>query len=111
MKLAFYLCLLAAMLHLPTAVANQKIEVQHYEAQTLVSSGQILSLDVTLKSIQAMCHGKLLDAHLYQHQGDLRYEVQIRTDKGQRVELLLDAKTGLLTQPVQLPISCSTENL
>ena len=111
MKLAFYLCLLAAMLHLPTAVANQKIEVQHYEAQALVNSGQILSLDVTLSSIQAMCNGKLIDAHLYQHQGNWRYEIQIRTDKDQLVELLLDASNGQLAQPVRLPASCSAEKL
>ncbi|ABZ78145.1 conserved hypothetical protein [Shewanella halifaxensis HAW-EB4] len=111
MKLALYLCLLAAMLHQPAAVANQKIEVQHYEAQTLVNSGQILSLDVTLNSIQAMCNGKLIDAHLYQHQGKWRYEVQIRTLKGQLVDLVLDASTGQLAKPAQLPASCNTEKL
>ena len=111
MKLALYLCLMAAMLNLPAAVANQKIEVQHYEAQTLVKSGQILSLDLTLSSIQAMCHGKLIDAHLYQHHGKWRYEVQIRTLKGQLVELVLDASTGQLAKPTQLPASCNAEKV
>ncbi|MCK8047230.1 hypothetical protein MSG37_20280 [Shewanella sp. 1CM18E] len=111
MKIAFYLCLLTAMLHLPTALANQKIEIQHYEAQSLVSSGKILSLDVTLTSIQAMCHGKLIDAHLYQDQGDWRYEIQIRTNSGLLVELLLDASTGQLAQPTRLPASCNAETL
>lgn len=111
MKLALYLCLTAAMLHLPAAVANQKIEIQHYEAQTLVKSGQILSLDVTLSSIQAMCNGKLIDAHLYQHLGKWRYEVQIRTQKGQLVDLVLDASTGQLAKPAQLPASCSAEKV
>lgn len=111
MKIAFYLCLLTAVLHQPTALANQKIEIQHYEAQNLVSSGQILSLDVTLSSIQAMCHGKLVDAHLYQDDGNWRYEVQIRTTKGQLVELLLDASTGQLAKPTRFPASCTPEKL
>ncbi|MDR8522411.1 PepSY domain-containing protein [Shewanella fidelis] len=111
MKIAFYLCLLTATLHLPTALANQKVEVQHYEAQDLVNSGKILSLDVTLASIQAMCHGKLIDAHLYQEQADWRYEIQIRTNSGLLVELLLDARTGQLAQPTRLPSSCTPETL
>mgnify|MGYP000026069141 CR=1 FL=1 len=111
MKIALSLCLWAAMLQLPAALANQKIEIQHYEAQTLVNSGQILSLDVTLTSIQAMCHGKLIDAHLYQDQGNWRYEIQIRTNKDQLVELLLDARTGQLAQPTRLPASCTPEKV
>ncbi|MCL1051410.1 hypothetical protein L2755_17505 [Shewanella abyssi] len=112
MKVAMYLSILLCLLKLPTLVfANQKVEVQHNQVQQLVKSGQILSLDVTLASIQAICHGKLIDAHLYQLDEKWLYVVQIRPLGEQIVELTLNAGNGQLANPTKMPSSCITEIL
>ena len=107
MKAVIYLSVLVGLLTLSTsAFANSKVEVEHYQAQQLVKAGEILSLDVTLAGVQAICVGKLIDAHLYQHSGDWRYELQIRTLASIVVELTLDAKNGQLINPAKLPSTC-----
>ncbi|MCL1093011.1 PepSY domain-containing protein [Shewanella kaireitica] len=112
MKVAIYLSVLICFLKFSTlAFASQKIEVEHYQAQQLVKGGEILSLDVTLAGIQTLCHGKLIDAHLYQQNGHWRYELQIRTIASQLVDLTLDAKSGQLTHPTKLPSSCIAKPL
>ncbi len=112
MKAVIYLSVLVCFLKLSTAAfANQIEEVQHYQAQQLVKGGKILSLDVTLAGVLAICHGKLIDAHLYQQNGKLRYEVQIRTQASQIVNLTLNASNGQLITPAKLPSSCSAKPL
>ncbi|QQX79535.1 hypothetical protein JK628_18755 [Shewanella sp. KX20019] len=112
MKVAIYLSILICFLKLPTLVfANQKVEVQHNQAQQLVKSGQILSLDVTLAGMQTICHGKLIDAHLYQLDGSWLYVVQIRPLAGEIVELTLNARNGQLAKPAKMPSSCITETM
>ncbi|PKG57714.1 hypothetical protein CXF83_19950 [Shewanella sp. Choline-02u-19] len=112
MKIAIYLSILVCLLKLPVLVfANQKVEVQHYQAQLLVKSGQILSLDVTLVGIKAICHGKLIDAHLYQYDGNWLYEIQIRNPNGEIVDLILNARNGQLTNPAKMPSRCIAETL
>jgi uncharacterized membrane protein YkoI len=110
LKVAIYLSILICLLKLPTLVfANQKVEVKHYQAQQLVQSGQILSLDVTLTGVQAICHGKLLDAHLYQQSESLHYKLQIMTSTGKVVEINLDASNGQLINSAHLPSICIVE--
>ncbi|WP_299795380.1 PepSY domain-containing protein [uncultured Shewanella sp.] len=82
------------------------IELEHYEAKQLVSSGKILSLDVTLSRIKHFCYGKLIDAHLYREDGKWRYDLQIKAQHGQIIDLSLDASTGQPDPYRSLPSDC-----
>ncbi|MBW8183219.1 PepSY domain-containing protein [Shewanella nanhaiensis] len=89
-----------------TASATPLIELEHNQAKQLVSTGKILSLDVTLAKTQFFCFGKLIDAHLYQEEGKWRYDLQIKTQRGQIIDLSLDASTGQPNPYLSLPSEC-----
>ncbi|WP_372871591.1 PepSY domain-containing protein [Shewanella sp.] len=89
-------------------VAASAIELEHYEAKRLVSEGQILSLDATLKRVAAFCQGKLLDAHLYQDGDSWRYDLQFGFQRGEITHLSVDASSGKLSPDSELPDECQT---
>lgn len=82
------------------------IELEHNQAKNLVSNGKILSLDVTLSKTKHFCYGKLIDAHLYQDKGKWRYDLQIKAQRGQIIDLSLDASTGQPNPYQSLPPGC-----
>lgn len=105
---ALFIILFALATYTPVfAHSSHLIELEHYQAKHLVSAGKILSLDVTLSKIKYFCYGKLIDAHLYQEQGKWRYDLQIKAQRGQIIDLSLDASTGQLNPHKSLPSGCS----
>ncbi|AQS40134.1 hypothetical protein Sps_05062 [Shewanella psychrophila] len=88
------------------ATGSTLVELEHYQAKHLVSAGKILSLDVTLSKTKHFCYGKLIDAHLYQEQGKWRYDLQIKAQRGQIIDLSLDASTGQPNPNKPLPSGC-----
>ena len=107
MTRAHFFSFLALVTLLPMATsASTLIELEHNQAKRLVTTGKILSLDVTLTKTNAFCFGKLIDAHLYQDEGKWRYDLQIKTQRGQIVDLSLDASTGQPNPYKSLPSAC-----
>ena len=105
---ALFIILFALATYAPVfAHSSHLIELEHYQAKHLVSAGKILSLDVTLSKIKYFCYGKLIDAHLYQEQGKWRYDLQIKAQRGQIIDLSLDASTGQPNPNKSLPTGCS----
>ena len=101
----FGLLALATLLPI-TSLATTLVELEHNQAKELVSTGKILSLDVTLTKTESFCFGKLIDAHLYQDKGKWRYDLQIKAQRGQIIDLSLDASTGQPNPNKSLPSEC-----
>lgn len=96
MRRLFILCFFSlTYLILGEKVAASSIELEHYQAKDLVTSGQILSLDESLAILTNYCQGQLIDAHLYQENQKWRYDLQIKIQRGQIVNLSIDATNGL----------------
>ncbi|WP_256870973.1 PepSY domain-containing protein [Shewanella sp. Scap07] len=89
-----------------TTFATSLIELEHNQAKDLVSAGKILPLDITLFQVQNFCAGKLLDANLFQYQGHWVYELKIKSTRGSRAAIIVDASTGTLQPNSKLPSSC-----
>ncbi|MPY25243.1 hypothetical protein FM037_03760 [Shewanella psychropiezotolerans] len=107
MTRALFIILFALATYTPVlAHGSTLVELEHYQAKHLVSAGKILSLDVTLSKIKYFCYGKLIDAHLYQEQGKWRYDLQIKAQRGQIIDLSLDASTGQPNPTKSLPSGC-----
>ena len=87
------------------AASPVEIELEHYQAKALVTSGQILSLDASLAILNQYCQGQLIDAHLYQELQKWRYDLQIKIQRGQIINLSIDATTGH-ANPDTLPSEC-----
>lgn len=107
MKRLFFICFfsLFTLVH-PTIIHAEPIELEHYQAKALVNSGQILSLNGTLAVVNQFCHGELIDAHLYQEDHKWRYDLQIKVQRGQIVNLSIDATNGQLEHSTALPSEC-----
>lgn len=90
----------------PTIINAEPIELEHYQAKALVNSGQILSLNGTLEVVNQFCQGELIDAHLYQEDHKWRYDLQIKVQRGQIVNLSIDATNGQLEHSTALPSEC-----
>ncbi|MCH1929485.1 hypothetical protein L9G16_04770 [Shewanella sp. A25] len=97
--------LFISLMH-PFLLHAEPIELEHYQAKALVSSGQILSLNGTLSVVNQYCEGELIDAHLYQDEENWRYDLQIKVQRGQTVNLSIDATNGQLEQSTALPSEC-----
>ncbi|MGL4476516.1 MAG: PepSY domain-containing protein [Shewanella sp.] len=95
-----------SILMLSSQVFSQDTELHHYQAKQLVASGHILSLDDTLTLVSHYCDGKLIDAHLYQQQDKWRYDLQLKLNAGQLIDLSIDAKTGQPSSLTPLPSEC-----
>ncbi|WP_258405276.1 PepSY domain-containing protein [Shewanella mesophila] len=98
--------LMLSLISVSSIQALPLIELEHNQAKQLVSEGKIVSLDFALTHMERYCSGKLLDAHLYQTQGEWHYDLQIRSDSGEMISLSIDATTGKPQQYTQLPIAC-----
>lgn len=86
--------------------ATPLTELEHNQAQKLVSDGKILPLDVVLAKVESYCSVKLLDAHLYQAQGQWHYHLQLRSLQGELISLKMDATTGEPRNTAELPTHC-----
>nr|WP_256260998.1 hypothetical protein [Shewanella sp. NIFS-20-20] len=86
--------------------SSQDTELHHYQAKQLVANGHILSLNETLSIVSQYCSGKLIDAHLYQEQDKWRYDLQLKLNAGQLIDLSIDAKTGHPNSRSPLPSEC-----
>lgn len=109
MKRLFFICFfsLLALVH-PAITQAEPIELEHYQAKALVNSGQILSLDGTLALVNQFCQGELIDANLYQEEHKWRYDLQLKVQPGQIVNLSIDATNGQLEHSTALPSECRT---
>ncbi|MGL5361035.1 MAG: PepSY domain-containing protein [Shewanella sp.] len=90
----------------PAIIKAGTIELEHYQAKALVNSGQILSLDGTLAVVNQFCQGELIDAHLYQEESKWRYDLQLKVQRGQIVNLSIDATNGQPEHSIALPSEC-----
>ncbi len=107
MTRALFIILLAlAPFSIQKAQASALVELEHKQAKYLVSTGKILSLDVTLFKSKQFCYGKLIDAHLYQERGKWRYDLKIKSQRGQIIDLSLDASTGQPDPYKPMPSGC-----
>ncbi|MEI6859332.1 MAG: hypothetical protein V5788_06040 [Shewanella sp.] len=107
MTRALFIILLALVIYTPkSANSSDVIVLEHDQAKLLVTAGHILSLDVTLSKIKYFCYGKLIDANLYQEHGKWRYNLLIKTQRGQIVNLSLDASIGQPNPNKSLPSGC-----
>ncbi|MCL1090294.1 hypothetical protein L2744_11965 [Shewanella profunda] len=107
MKRLFYICFFSPLaLVYPTIINAEPIELEHYQVKALVNSGQILSLNGTLAAVNQFCHGELIDAHLYQEAHKWRYDLQIKVQRGQIVNLSIDATNGQPDHSIALPSEC-----
>ncbi|MFQ6372579.1 PepSY domain-containing protein [Shewanella sp. YIC-542] len=75
-------------------IANVPLQADHDIAKELVKTGEILSLDTTLSNLQHFCYGQLVDAHLYQKDGEWRYDLLLRTEEDTLLRLDLNAGTS-----------------
>lgn len=107
MKRLFFICFfsLFTLVH-PTIIYAEPIELEHYQAKALVNSGQILSLNGALSVVNQFCQGELIDAHLYQEDHKWRYDLQIKVQRGQIVNLSIDATNGQPVHSIVLPSEC-----
>lgn len=107
MKRLLFICFfsLFTLVH-PTIINAEPIELEHYQAKALVNSGQILSLNGTLAVVNQFCQGELIDAHLYQEDHKWSYDLQIKVQRGQIVNLSIDATNGQLEHSTALPSEC-----
>ncbi|MCF1428143.1 MAG: hypothetical protein LPD71_05490 [Shewanella sp.] len=92
-------------------VAASPIELHHNQAVTLVASGQILSLTDTLAIVSHYCKGKLMDAHLYQEGNKWRYDLELKVDKGQLLQISVDARSGKPVAAIPLPSECQQNEI
>lgn len=107
MTRALFIILLALVTFMPhIARGSALVELEHNQAKYLVTTGKILSLDVTLSKTKHFCYGKLIDAHLYLDKGNWRYDLQIKVQRGQIIGLSLDASTGQPDPYKPLPSGC-----
>lgn len=73
----------------------------HEAARDLVNSGTILPLEAILDAAYQRFPGRLLEAELEREDGQLVYELEILTERGQVLELLYDARKGTLIKAEQ----------
>ncbi|MCP3128282.1 MULTISPECIES: PepSY domain-containing protein [Shewanella] len=107
MKRLFFICFFSLFtLMYPTINNAEPIELEHYQVKALVNSGQILSLNGTLSVVNQFCQGELIDAHLYQEDHKWRYDLQIKVQRGQIVNLSIDATNGQPVDSIALPSEC-----
>ncbi|WP_417760776.1 PepSY domain-containing protein [Shewanella sp.] len=99
-------CLLIAPLQTLAHEPSYPLEPDHELAKALVASGEIRSLDQTLTELLHQCDAELLDAHLYQSDGQWRYDLYIKFRQGIVQSLLVDASNGALISPDKLPGDC-----
>jgi len=66
----------------------------YIEARRLLDSGEILPLEVILKSVRQIFPGKVLEVELEKEDHQIVYEIEILGDDGVIKEIDIDAKTG-----------------
>jgi hypothetical protein len=66
-------------------------------AREAVRRGDILPLDVIIRSAQRYCPGRFLDARLRRRVDAFSYLVRILSPSGQRIGLSVDAQSGAVT--------------
>ena len=76
--------------HLHVAMADD----DYIEARRLLDSGEILPLEVILKSVRQIFPGKVLEVELEKEGHQIVYEIEILGDDGVIKEIDIDAKTG-----------------
>ena len=64
------------------------------EARRLLSSGEILSLELILDKLRSSHPGKILEAELETESEKIVYEIEMLGDDGVVRELIIDARTG-----------------
>lgn len=65
-------------------------------AREAVRRGEILPLGGIIRAVQSQCPGKFLGARLQRGRTGFSYQVRILRPSGQRIGLLVDARTGAL---------------
>lgn len=72
-----------------------------YQAcRTLVSAGEILSMNELMKLVRSLSDGKILDTRLLEKDNEYIYEMEIAGSDGMVSMLYIDARTGAIAEPV-----------
>ena len=66
------------------------------QIRQMVSQGKILPLETILEKYKPLVEGKLLDLSVEYEHGKIVYELEFLKQNGNVVELVIDAKTGIL---------------
>lgn len=69
-------------------------EVEHDRVRDLVESGAIRPLEEVVEAATERYPGRLLEVELEREEGRLVYEVELVTEGGEYIEVLVDAETG-----------------
>lgn len=69
-------------------------EVEHDRVRGLVESGAIRPLEEVVEAATERYPGRLLEVELEREEGRLVYEVELVTEGGEYIEVLVDAETG-----------------
>ncbi|PCI62643.1 MAG: hypothetical protein COB35_03195 [Gammaproteobacteria bacterium] len=68
----------------------------HNDAQKLVKSGEILSLEIILKELRKTSQGRVIEVELERKNSQLVYEIEVLNVQGEVLEYVFAAKTGKL---------------
>ena len=69
-------------------------EAEHDRVRELVESGAIRPLEEVVDTVTARYPGRLLEVELEREEGRLVYEIELVTEDGEYIEVLVDAETG-----------------
>jgi len=70
-------------------------DIDHNRAKFLRDSGNIMSLENILKLAEGIQTGRILEVELEQEGNRLIYEIELLNSRGEVLEMLFDARTGM----------------
>lgn len=88
--------LLALSLSLLFSVQTLWADSDSLTAKILLDAGKIQPLELILKQVRPKYPGTILEIELEQEDGEIIYEIEVLREDGVVIEIIIDAKTGLL---------------
>ena len=87
----------------PVHSVGSGIKALDYEAcRLLVNEGEILSMSELMKLVNTLSEGKIIDTRLLQDEQLYIYEMEIAGADGMVKMLYVDARSGMVTDPVMV---------
>ncbi|WP_290697834.1 hypothetical protein [Amphritea sp.] len=87
----------------PVHSVGSGIKALDYEAcRLLVNEGEILSMSELMKLVNTLSEGKIIDTRLLQDEQSYIYEMEIAGTDGMVQMLYVDARSGMVIDPVKV---------